>query len=163
MRICPPAGSIIRNRPNVRDDLPAPVRPTIPTCKEKKKAKLKVLRFLHFCRIWGSHSGGYRKFHLLGYNAMQSVANRLMVWKNMLPLKRQSIFSGLNSVMSLRPRLLLHNLSLEADYNDWDMLWFSSILPGRCKDSISYQAVTTSFYMLCPLHTSIIIVLFDAI
>ena len=31
----PPAGSMRRNRPIVREDLPAPVRPTIPTCRNE--------------------------------------------------------------------------------------------------------------------------------
>ena len=32
MMISPSADSLIRNKPRVRDDFPAPVRPTIPTC-----------------------------------------------------------------------------------------------------------------------------------
>ena len=34
MIIDPPAGSMIRNRAKVKDDLPAPVLPTIPTYKK---------------------------------------------------------------------------------------------------------------------------------
>jgi hypothetical protein len=33
--------------------------------------------FLSGCRIWGSHSDCYKEFHLLGYNAMQSVECQL--------------------------------------------------------------------------------------
>ena len=35
MRMEPPADSMIRNRARVSDDLPAPVRPTIPTCNQQ--------------------------------------------------------------------------------------------------------------------------------
>ena len=41
--ILPADGSMIRNRPRVRDDLPAPVRPTIPTCTVKK-SKVKATK-----------------------------------------------------------------------------------------------------------------------
>ena len=34
MKMAPPAASMIRNRPTVSEDLPAPVRPTIPTWAE---------------------------------------------------------------------------------------------------------------------------------
>ena len=34
MTIFPADGSMIRNKPRVRDDLPAPVRPTMPTCQQ---------------------------------------------------------------------------------------------------------------------------------
>ena len=39
IRIRPPALSRIRNKAKVRVDLPAPVRPTIPTCFARKKRK----------------------------------------------------------------------------------------------------------------------------
>jgi hypothetical protein len=28
------------------------------------------------CRIWGSHSGGYENFYLLGYNTVQSIESQ---------------------------------------------------------------------------------------
>jgi hypothetical protein len=34
------------------------------------------------CRIWCSHSSGYEEFYLLGYNAVQSVENQLMIRRN---------------------------------------------------------------------------------
>ena len=40
IRIRPPALSRIRNKAKVRVDLPAPVRPTIPTCFSRKKEGL---------------------------------------------------------------------------------------------------------------------------
>lgn len=36
MMISPSADSLIRNKPRVRDDFPAPVRPTIPTCNTER-------------------------------------------------------------------------------------------------------------------------------
>lgn len=40
MRISPLAASLIRNKPRVREDLPAPVRPTMPTYTERSCCEL---------------------------------------------------------------------------------------------------------------------------
>lgn len=47
--ILPPAGSIILNKLKVKEDFPAPVRPTIPTCmfiENRRSTYLKM--FLYF-------------------------------------------------------------------------------------------------------------------
>ena len=36
MKMAPPTTSMIRNRPTISEDLPAPVQPTIPTWAEEK-------------------------------------------------------------------------------------------------------------------------------
>jgi hypothetical protein len=38
------------------------------------------------CRIWGSHSGGYREFYLLGYNDAQLVESQPTFRSNISPL-----------------------------------------------------------------------------
>ena len=38
IRIRPPAPSRIRNKAKAREDLPAPVRPTMPTCQEENNS-----------------------------------------------------------------------------------------------------------------------------
>ena len=47
MKIEPPADSMIRNRARVSDDLPAPVRPTIPTYTIDKQVELNLRRCLN--------------------------------------------------------------------------------------------------------------------
>jgi hypothetical protein len=38
-----------------------------------------------YCRIWGSDSGGYDEFYLLGYNAVYSIESQPTFRKNMSP------------------------------------------------------------------------------
>jgi hypothetical protein len=38
------------------------------------------------CRIWGSHSGSYEEYYLVGYNAVQSIESQLTFRRNMWPL-----------------------------------------------------------------------------
>jgi hypothetical protein len=45
------------------------------------------------CRIWGSHSGGYEEFYLLGYDTMQSVETK--------PTFRRNTFSRLQAEFCL--------------------------------------------------------------
>lgn len=62
IRIRPPALSRIRNNAKVRVDLPAPVRPTIPTCFGMKKRE-------GLCKHYESnksHKKVYVKFHQTG-------------------------------------------------------------------------------------------------
>jgi hypothetical protein len=45
------------------------------------------------CRIWGSHSGDYEEFYLLGYNAVSSVGSQPTFRMNMSPLSSGSKIS----------------------------------------------------------------------
>ena len=46
MRIRPPALSRIRNKAKANDDLPAPVRPTMPICREENNGKMQQINEL---------------------------------------------------------------------------------------------------------------------
>jgi hypothetical protein len=50
------------------------------------------------CMIWGSHSGGYDEFYLLGYNAVLSIESRPKFRRNTLPP-----FSGQQNKLSKNP------------------------------------------------------------
>jgi hypothetical protein len=54
------------------------------------------------------------------------------------------------------------NLGPETDYPDWGFSWFSSVFPGKCRDSTLNYATTASFHILFnSLFT--IILSFDAV
>ena len=44
MTIRPPALSRIRNKAKAKDDLPAPVRPTMPICREENNKKIQQIK-----------------------------------------------------------------------------------------------------------------------
>jgi hypothetical protein len=65
--------------------------------------------------IWGSDTGGYEEYYLLGYTAMQSVKSQLTFrrnispppsisnnrrWIRYIPLKRRLAFNGLHGLIS---------------------------------------------------------------
>jgi hypothetical protein len=47
--------------------------------------KEQIMNKYCICRIWGSHSGGYEEYCLLGYNAMYSVESQLTFRRNISP------------------------------------------------------------------------------
>jgi hypothetical protein len=47
-------------------------------CKRRLEGKSREADISHLSRIWRSHSGGYKEFHLLGYNAVWSIESQPM-------------------------------------------------------------------------------------
>jgi hypothetical protein len=48
-----------------------------------KRSVAETAKRLIRCKIWGSHSGGYEEFHLLGYATVKSVENQPTCRRNM--------------------------------------------------------------------------------
>jgi hypothetical protein len=72
-------------RSDLQTDMTSPYEHILWTsCSERFETYCETVASIIF-RIWGSHSGGYEEFCLLGYNAVLSVDNQLTFRKNIFP------------------------------------------------------------------------------
>jgi hypothetical protein len=51
------------------------------------------VKIINIRRIWGSYTGDYKEYYLLGYNVVLSVESQPTFWRNTLTLNMESAFS----------------------------------------------------------------------
>ena len=76
MTMDPEAGSMIRNRPRDRDDLPAPVRPTMPTWNEKSES----INEKNFFQLWNRQPDSWQ-YNVIRCDAFPSRTFNVSLWQ----------------------------------------------------------------------------------
>lgn len=152
----------MRNRLNVSDDFPAPVRPTIPTCKIKlaKSRRHQLVRLLILCYSGVSYHLQSNRWTGFSAQKIQAACSSNQNDANYTTLQLRTttkimVTFSIVKASNFTPNTLFIP-SPQSDYHTWGISWISSVPPHKSwiiisNYTISYFHILTNS-LFTPFH-----------